>query len=213
MYEKSQKGILDIIQYLIDKKLLQKDKIIYLSRDVFYLFNSIHFIPNRWHCFPKNNAKINIVDKYLIDPFFKNINQKICLIKNSLSDNVTDCGIVKISLLYNLCYKYNLMFIDPNFMNEIQLINYINKCKMIVVSWGTAFFKNYIYISDECNKIIVFVIGKSFIDQYNTEAQHGVLLSKYKNATITYHIFDNDEQINKLLDNDGQINELFDFDN
>ena len=107
MYENSQRGILDIIQHLIDKKILQKNKIIYLSRDIIYSFNSIHFIPNKWHSFPKNNDKINIIDKYLIDPFFKNINQKICLIKNSLSDNVTNCGIVNISLLYNLCYKYN----------------------------------------------------------------------------------------------------------
>ena len=56
-------------------------------------------------------------------------------------------------------------------------------------------------------KIIIFVIGKIFIYQYNNECLHGVLLSKYKNAIIKYYIVDFDLKINDLLDIDLKMDE------
>ena len=82
-------------------------------------------------------------------------------------------------------------------MSEIVLINKINRSRIFVTSWGTAFFKNYVYISNKCEKIIVLVIGDAFIKQYHNDTN---VQTTYKNAIITYHI------VNKNLDVD--INKL-----
>ena len=84
-------------------------------------------------------------------------------------------------------------------MNEIELINRVNEAQIFVTSWGTAFFKNYIYISNKCEKIIVLVIGNAFINQYNNFISLNVLQTKFKNAIISYHIVDKMLNINDLL--------------
>ena len=75
-------------------------------------------------------------------------------------------------------------------MNEIDLINILYNSKIFIASWGTSFFKNYIYISDKCEKIIVLIFGNDFITQYNNYINEKKLLCKFKNAAIIYHIVD-----------------------
>jgi capsular polysaccharide biosynthesis protein len=76
-------------------------------------------------------------------------------------------------------------------MNEIELINILNKSRIFVTSWGTSFFKNYIYVSDKCEKIIVMVTP-DFMGQYNSHLTRNVLPKKHKNASILYHIVNTD---------------------
>lgn len=75
----------------------------------------------------------------------------------------------------------------------------IYNCKLFVSSWGTAFLKNYIYISETCEEIIVLIIGDEFINQYKSHKSSNTLLLQYKNATINY-IFANEtlDVINNL---------------
>jgi hypothetical protein len=198
VYNDSQQGILDIINYLVKINIISKEKIIYLSSKVKYLFNTIKLFPNKWHMYP-NDLKLDIIDKYFINPNYKNIlneNKKICIIKSSLSDNKTSSGIIDNEIIEKFCKKNNLFFCEPSHMNEIDLINILYDCKIFIASWGTAFFKNYIYISYLCEKIIVLVIGKDFISQYNNYINEKKILYKYKNANIIYHIVDINLDIN-----------------
>jgi hypothetical protein len=202
VYKNSQKGLLDIINHFINKQIIKSDNIIYISSDIQYLFNSIKFIPNKIHNFDdfENNISVinnitDIIDKYIISDkydidYYTSLSipkhDNICIIKSSTSDNRTSSGVVDINKINEFCMNNNLLFIEPTNMNEISLIHTINQCKILVLSWGTAFFKNYIYISDACEKIIVLVIEKDFINQYKTAGNK--LVTKFKNATIVYRI-------------------------
>ena len=82
------------------------------------------------------------------------------------------------------------MHLEPSITDEISLINFLYRCSLLVISWGTAFFKNYIYVSEKCTQIIVLVIGPNFINQYNDHFKTNNLVTKYKNATVSYYISD-----------------------
>jgi hypothetical protein len=192
VYTNSQQGLLDIITHFVDINIINKEQIIYISSNKQYLFNSIKFIPNSWNTFPRD-IKLEIIDKYMIDnnKYLPHYNyDKICILKSSISDNKTVIGIVDIEIVNNFCNKNNLFLLEPTKINEIELINIINKSKIFVTTWGTAFFKNSAYISDNCEKIIVLVIGHEFMSQYNNAIRNNSIDRKIKNAHIEYYITD-----------------------
>jgi len=195
VYLDSQQGLLDIINHFVDINIINKEQIIYISSNVQYLFNSIKFIPNEWHAYPLN-LNIELVDKYMIkqNNYLPLENDKVCIIKSSLSDNRTSCGIINEEVINLFCIKNNLYFLEPTKMNEIELINRIYNTKIFVASWGTAYMKNIVYISNMCEKVIVFIIGDDFINQYNSTKHY--MSTKYKNAIISYHIVDTELNIN-----------------
>jgi hypothetical protein len=79
----------------------------------------------------------------------------------------------------------------------MKLINKIYKCKILVLNYGSTFFKNYVYISSSCEKIIVIING----DEYKNDYLHlssiipskyqGIIHKKYKNAQFHYIIVNN----------------------
>jgi len=202
IYENSQQGLLDIINHFINRNIIDKDKIIYLSSNIKYLFNSIEFIPNKWHEYNDNNEVVELIKNYIIDPKLHqdNLNDRLCIIKSSLSSNNSQSGIISDNYINLFSSKHHLSYLNPSKTNEICLINMIHNCKLFVSSWGTAFFKNYIYISDTCQEIIVLIIGDEFINQYKSHNLSNTLLLKYKNATINY-IFANEtlEMFNEIF--------------
>ena len=68
----------------------------------------------------------------------------------------------------------------------------------MILNYGSTFFKNYVYISDICEKIIVVVNGDGYINDYNylssitSNKYQGIIYKKYKNAEIKYIIVNND---------------------
>lgn len=199
VYSDSQQGILDIINHFTDKNIINKEQIIYISPNIQYLFNCIRFIPNQWRVYLPN-LKIDLFDKYTINKnnynFLPFENDKVCIIKSSLSQNMCSHGTVNYTIIQNFCDKNNLLFLEPTKMNEIELINRVNDCRIFVTSWGTSFLKNYVYLSNKCEKIIVFVIGPERLVEYNsilntTHPKDGFVMPKqYKHATIHYYIID-----------------------
>ena len=192
VYSNSQQGLLDIIAHFVDINVINKEQVIYISSNKQYLFNSIKFIPNLWHNFSEN-LNLEIMDKHIIDhnkylPHYDH--DKICILKSSISDNKSVSGVIDFEIVNNFCIKNNLFLLEPSKMNEIELIHIINQSKIFVTTWGTAFFKNFVYISDSCEKIIVFVIGHEFIYQYNNSVADKSIHRKIKNAQIEYYITD-----------------------
>jgi len=203
----SQAGILNIINHFVEIKVFNKDNIIYLEPDKIYKFKSVIFIPNNYHVILNNNLDFsnsvsNIIHEYIILKNIKKVEKydNICIMKTNKSINLTNDGVISddISNIFNK--KYNLNKIEAGSIDEISLIHIINSCKIFVVSWGTAFFKNFVYISDNCKKIIVLIIGKEFIKQYHDFKD---LPNKFKNANIIYKIINNnlDEDISSLINN------------
>ena len=193
VYKKSQHGILDIILYFIKLNLIDRKKVIYLSSKVKYLFSSVTFIPNQWHVYPGDESfRLSILNQYVFDKIIPEPNpyKKICLIKTSITENLTPEGTVEPNRLLAFCKKNKLVMINPSKMNEIEFIKKISKAELFVTSWGTAFWKNYIYISNNCKEIIVFVIGKAFIEQYKSYVRSKSLTKRYLNSEIRYYIVD-----------------------
>lgn len=188
VYKNSQKGLLDIIHCLTDKKVIDKSKIIYLNKEIKYLFKSITFIPNKWHeIYSILNSSCdyhsiydNLIVKYFVDINYSTSHENVCLIK-SFEDKNKEKNVERFSKLNNL---YN---INVNAISEIQMINLIYHSKVFVCSWGTSFLKNFFYVSEKCEKIIVLVVeGISHIPQFI--GMKNRLLKNYKNANIYYYI-------------------------
>ena len=195
VYKNSQKGILDIINYLKDTNIIKND-IIYIDSDIIYKFNKFVIIPNKYHVIePIYALEIsNTIEKYLIKPNFNIIYNKICIIKSSLSQNLTNTTIVDVNTVNNFSNKNNLIFVEPTNYNETDFINILYNCNLLVLSWGSTFFKNYYYISDKCEKIIILVIGDSK-NEYNQYMNTNALFTKFRNATFEYIITDNLDNI------------------
>lgn len=193
VYINSQKGILDIINGFQNCGIIDREKIIYILQDTPYLFKSIKFLFNRWHMYPTHlndshtQFKLDIISNYLVtSKDSDNYDDRICIIKSSESQNLTYNGIVSKNKIDEFCNKYNLTFLEPMNMNEIELINKLYRAKVFVTSWGTAYFKNHVYLSSKCEKILILVIGDDFTKQYHS----GYVPKQYRNATIEYIFLD-----------------------
>ena len=192
VYKHSQKGIIDIITHLVDKEIINKNKIIYLDEEIKYLFKSITLLPNKWHEMysilnDKNNyhnVYDNIIVKYLVNNKYKMNYKSVCLIKNF--ENKNSIKDIDVKNFTNVNKLYN---IDVNKIDEIEMINIIYNSEIFVCSWGTSFFKNFFYISEKCKKIIVIITG-NYKDQFVRMGLKNIL-KNYKNAKIYYCYIDN----------------------
>ncbi len=209
VYRGSQSGILEIIDHLCNRDVLDRNKIIYLDKNIIYNIRKIKFIKNIHHIFDNGLAiRANqLIEKYVSQDrndlnYYKSLNlnpniNNLCIIKGTNSENLTSDGIFRTDVIANFCNKFKLTLIEPSELHEIYTIHYINQCTNLIISWGTSFLKNYIYISNKCNKIIVLIMDKSpFLIQYQSALNNNTLLTKFKNADIIYVITDNYLNIN-----------------
>lgn len=210
VYKNSQDGILNIIQHLVNKEIINKNDIIYLEKNKIYHFRSIYFISNKYHVFDNDlgNKVSYFINKYILPDkknliYIKSLNlpnklDNILIIKGNNSINLTNDGVFLSNRINNFIKKWNLTHIEPGIIDEIKLIHIIQDCSLFVVSWGTSFAKNFVYISDKCQKIIVLIMkGSTFEKQYNDMAHH--LMKKFKNAEIIYKLIDNELNDNLQL--------------
>ncbi len=211
IYKNSQKGMLDIIEHLVNKNIIDRNKVIYLEKNITYHFHSITIIPNNFHGidYPLTEEVTKFIDKYIaIDrlnvEYYKTLNlpiqlDNICIIKNSSSVALTGDGSFPLSSVNNLCNKWNLTLIEPGHLHEICLIHCVHQCKRLIISWGSTFQKNSCYISENCEKIIVLILEDSaFLGQYYSLRDTNALIMKYRNATIDYKIVNSNIDIQLL---------------
>ena len=202
IYKKTQKGMIDIINHLIHKNIIDSKKLIILDDNICYHFKSVYFIKNNYHVFDKDLPDIvstQFIDKYIQpdiknDIYMKSLElpqdlDRLLIIKGINSINITGDGIFLNKDIEKFKNRLHLTLVEPGIVDEIKLIHIIQSCSIFVVSWGTSFFKNFIYISDKCKKIIVLILQNSnFYNQYLDHKPH--LSTTYKNAQIEYIVTD-----------------------
>ncbi len=138
--------------------------------------------------------------KYIINNSYinDNINDKICLLKTTATTSIVNYdGMFEENQVIDFCNKYDFYNLKP--IDEIDLINRIYNCKILIVNFGSTFFKNYVYISDKCEKIIVIVNCWRYKYEYDVYLDNTItkktknlsnIIKKYKNATVHYLITD-----------------------
>jgi hypothetical protein len=145
-----------------------------LDDDIVYRFDMITFIPNVGHNNTKNNntknrmltqqgiEKIKFIHEYwkVDDNDHENHheNNRLCIIKNTKDVmNCTNDGTFPYNVFETFAKKNNINIVVPSLMNENEFICKIKKSEYLVLTWETAFYKNYVYISDKCKKIIIII--------------------------------------------------------
>jgi len=199
LYQGSQKGMHDIIKYFQQIGVI-KTKIIFLEHDIIYKFRSITIIPNTSHSYFEStsirDSISKILQQYIFDytlPDKFNINDNvtnIAIFKHYGSCISSSMGAISIDTARNFCNKHNLQLVEPSEFNEFQLIKMISNCEKLICSWGTTFMKNFIYISDKCKEVIVYIVGSEFIGEYDHLVNNGKIINQFKNAKFTYQIVD-----------------------
>ena len=184
--EDLQDGILELLKYI-----LNPDEIIVLKKDCLYKFNSINLIPNSLHSYFEDTSIRDEISEMLnrevpseeVSPL-----EKLAILKHLGSGVASRMGEVDLGDATDFCERGQYTRIEPSEIGEINTLNSIRKASSIAFSWGTTFMKNFIYISDDCKKIDVFIHGPQFENEYNHCNERKILPQKYKNAKIVYHL-------------------------
>jgi len=204
LYKETDSGMLSIINHLYDLGIINNN-IIFLEKNVKYQFDSVTYIENHNHVFngELETMVTNFILKYIInESLYYKINDKFlyknnnfCILKSEISStNISNNGILKNENVNKFCDKYNINRLFPS--NEIELINSIYNSKILILNYGSTFFKNYVYISESCEKIIIIVYGPGYTNDYNNLSNitpskyQGIIYKKYKNAEIKYILDD-----------------------
>lgn len=204
IYEKCQKGILDLIYHFIDL-----EKIIILNSDTIYKFKSLTIIPNDIHeFFPNTEISKNITNLINISIIY-NLSTKIqvipsgtfdrvSLIKTSKASSITNLGVIPHDDNYeSFINSHKLKEIEPGVTHdELDVIRLIHNAKYIVFSWGTAFQKNFVYISERCKLIYVLIPQDTiFLSQYHMTAKKYL---SHKSANVVFILINDNNPIQNI---------------
>jgi hypothetical protein len=201
IYKNLQKGIYDFIYFLCDIGIINYNIIIILEPDIIYHFDYITIIPNILHSYFESIDIRDKIFKFIED----NVISNICLNKNEkymihcydrisifkyTTDHVitSNLGAIDFDIAQNISNNNNCKILKLEEYNEIQIIQLFYNAKFIIISWGTTFMKNFIYLSNKCENVIVLIIGPEFIREYHHLVSNNKLVYKYKNAIFNYQI-------------------------
>ena len=192
VHQNAQQGIKDIISFAFSDC-----NIIYIKPNVIYNIESLilpQIIHHNYHYV--SDIELDYISNN-INPLLKNVFldrqnteqldtiDKLAIIKTTSGQNLTGDGVYNYDTTIQFCSSRGLLYIDPKDMHESKYFNLIYHSKNILFSWGTTHFKGLLYISDECENIII-IVKDSFKQQYDRMLKTDQLVYKYKNATIKY---------------------------
>jgi hypothetical protein len=202
LYKHSQKGILDTVNAIF--KNIYGDNfenyIIWLDHNIIYKFKEIIFTPNEHHTYNQSSdfrKEVDLIISEYIQPSLKSkeyyislLDNKqidhVCIFKSTNTQNVTNTSIIPFNDIEKFCIKNNATFFEPSSVNESDVIGILSNCKKFSTMLNNCFHKNYIYISDKCEEIDIYVITDQSLNEYNHFNSLNELLLQYKNAKINY---------------------------
>ena len=184
--EDLQGGVMELIVNMV-----RPEEIITLKKDQTYKFKSIHLIPNSLHSYFEDvRIRDEIVEtiNHKIPERVDGVEAKIAIIKHPESSVASKMGEISLEDADTFCSNNGFNRVEPSLLGETGTINTLRQASHLAVSWGTTFMKNFVYISEKCKKIDVFIFGPQFAYEYNQAQLRGILPTKYKNADISYHL-------------------------
>lgn len=183
--DRLQQGILDLIINIINPK-----EIIRLYQTKLYRFKSVQIIPNSLHSFLEDDTIRDEIVEVINDRIPEDdtiAESKVAVLKHSAAEMSSGRGGIPVELADEFCLNNGYTRIEPADIGEIAVINAIRQAEYLMFSWGTTHMKNFIYASEKCKRIDVFVFGPQMDNEYKYAESNGILTKKYRNATIVYH--------------------------
>ncbi len=183
--ENLQPGIVELIHLLVEP-----EEVITLRKDQVYRFKSLELIPNSLHSyFEDENHRDEIVQTLnkAIPLEDNNFIERLAILKHSGSGVSSKMGEITLEEADSFCNRLDYKRVEPSEVGEVGTIKFLRRARKVVFSWGTTFMKNFIYVSDACQQIDVFIFGPQFANEYRQAEIREILPKKYKNATIIYH--------------------------
>jgi hypothetical protein len=193
IHDNAQAGIKNIIT-----NFFPNHNIVYIKPNIIYEFESLALIRVTHHNFHfRGKGELELIqniqkllNEYFLIPEFT-FDENIAVIKNNNSVRLTGDGVYGWKEVQSFCKINNYKLIEPTESSEQVYYNRIYNCKNLILTWGTTYFKGLLYISDKCENITVLVAPGGYTSQYKSFLNGKTLLTKYKNATITYKMVAN----------------------
>ncbi len=194
VYSKSQSGILEIINHFANKGIIDREKLITIDENQVYQFDELKIIPNQIHNYSPNEITESIMDfigKHMIEQSIQNelnslfSNERVAIIKSHNSVQITGGNMPSYDDVVHFCNSTNSIHLEPGNINEVDLINRIYHSQYLITTWGTAFFKNMVYVSPKCKGILV-IITSDYWGQYESHLNGNCLYQNIKGIPIHY---------------------------
>ena len=201
IYKNSQKGIIELVVHYL--KVLYgesyQDYLLILEPDTLYTFRNIIFIPNKYHVYEVSfHETMNLLLEKYVMPFRKErsyyinlLNGKsldnICIFKTHSKLNITQENSLDINQVVDFCNKNNYTLIRPELLNELDLIHILSYTKKFITMPSSCYQKNFIYLSNDCEKIVLYTITPELIYEY----KQNIFQKQFKNAIYEIIIGDN----------------------
>jgi len=212
IYKESNKGMLDIVNHLCNKGILDKSKIIYIQPNYVYKFkkiitprlaNHIYRVDTPFMDTCNNFVATSIIDNTTLEQYKQdNVNTHVCTMKTTGSNNIVKQHGFTQECVDKFCDKNNISFLNPGITNEIEVIHKIYNCEVLYASFGTSFMKNFVYISDKCRKIVVYILKGSHYERQYEHCVYNNQSTKFRNAKLEFVIVTHDDIFNLHVDKD-----------
>lgn len=206
VYTRSQPGILEIVKHLATRgRLFNSRQLIYLKSDTTYRFRRMLLIPTR-HIMPNKHTVDDIfafIKRYFIDDPGSSQARwhsgRVAILKSKGSIALTTSGMLSDSHARAIASMHNATMIYPERVGEVSTMLTLYNVSTWITTWGTAFFKNLLYLGTSCTDVVVYVVGDLYCRQYAGVGSMGNLLGSHRNATIRYVSLCKEQSIPRYL--------------
>jgi len=168
---------LTAIHNIFRSQNMETPQIIHLQNNNVYKMNDIVFLRNHHHIFDVTQKRptwlLDILSRY-IKPDLPNLSRdeiqgakRVCMMKTSNSQNITNAGMFSSDVIERLCRQYNYQFIEPHRLpTEKHLISIFQQAEECILSAGSCFLKNIFYLNENRIKMVHCIVPPDFHKQF-----------------------------------------------
>ena len=154
VYDGSDRGMLEVVRAAAATGLVDGARLRYLRPGVTYRFRRLEVIPNPEHTLKYGGRRVSdFVHKHFVRTDGAPRSDAVAVLKTA--GGATSQGVLCPDRTAAILRRHNATLVDPA-AGEIALINALARARVFVASWGSAFFKNYVYIGDKCTDVYVY---------------------------------------------------------
>lgn len=174
--------------------LFTDDEILWINDDEWYHFSDIVLPANHYHNLLHSQSSWvrQMIEKYVLSrcptiPLAWPL-RGVCLLKTSQSVMTTSCDTVHHEAVVALCNRTGRhVLYEPGDQSELMTIAYLRSVENCIMSWGSAFMKNMLYLTHRCRVAHVLIMDAN-AKQYNPcDEEHSEMPEPPDGTCFVYH--------------------------